>query len=84
MTRILAAAAALALSAVPVAAALPEGARAPLFTAKGARAGKAVSIDLAKELRKGPVVLYFFPAAFTAGCNICLLYTSDAPTICSV
>jgi len=70
MTRILAAAAALALSAVPVAAALPEGARAPLFTAKGARAGKAVSIDLAKELRKGPVVLYFFPAAFTAGCNI--------------
>ena len=70
MTRILAAAAALALSAVPVAAALPDGAKAPMFTAKGARAGKPVSIDLANELKKGPVVLYFFPAAFTAGCNI--------------
>lgn len=72
MTRtfIAAFAAALALSAAPLAAALPDGAKAPQFTAKGARAGKAVSIDLAKELKKGPVVLYFFPAAFTAGCNI--------------
>jgi thioredoxin-dependent peroxiredoxin len=63
------AAAAAALTA-PSAAALPEGAKAPLFTAKGARAGKPVTVDLRKELRKGPVVLYFFPAAFTAGCNI--------------
>jgi thioredoxin-dependent peroxiredoxin len=62
--------AALACVAGPLAAALPEGAKAPMFTAKGARAGKPVSIDLAKELKKGPVVLYFFPAAFTAGCNI--------------
>ena len=62
--------AAFALVSTPLGAALPEGAQAPLFAAKGARAGKAVSIDLAKELRKGPVVLYFFPAAFTAGCNI--------------
>lgn len=70
MTRILLAAAALAVVSAPLAAALTEGAKAPLFTAKGARAGKAVSIDLGKELKKGPVVLYFFPAAFTAGCNI--------------
>lgn len=71
MTRFLmAAATALALSATPLAAALPEGAKAPTFTAKGARAGKPVSIDLASELKKGPVVLYFFPAAFTSGCNI--------------
>ena len=71
MTRFLmAAATALALSATPLAAALPEGARAPMFAAKGARAGKPVSIDLASELKKGPVVLYFFPAAFTSGCNI--------------
>lgn len=70
MIRIALAATALALSAVPTAAALPEGARAPLFAAKGARAGEPVTVDLAKELRKGPVVLYFFPAAFTSGCNI--------------
>ena len=60
----------LALAAAPLAAALSEGTKAPLFSAKGARAGKAVSIDLARELKKGPVVLYFFPGAFTAGCNI--------------
>lgn len=69
-TFIAASAAALALSAAPLGAALADGAKAPTFTAKGARAGKPVSIDLAKELKKGPVVLYFFPAAFTAGCNI--------------
>jgi peroxiredoxin len=69
-TFIAASAAALALSAAPLAAAIADGAKAPTFTAKGARAGKPVSIDLAKELKKGPVVLYFFPAAFTAGCNI--------------
>lgn len=70
MIRTLLAAAALAVVAVPLAAALPEGAKAPMFAAKGARAGKAVAVDLRKELKKGPVVLYFFPAAFTAGCNI--------------
>lgn len=70
MTRTLAFPAALAIAAAPLAAALPEGAKAPLFVAEGARAGKAVSVDLGKELEKGPVVLYFFPAAFTAGCNI--------------
>lgn len=63
-------AAAIALFAGPLAAALPEGAKAPSFTAKGARAGKPVTVDLAKELKRGPVVLYFFPATFTAGCNI--------------
>lgn len=62
--------AAVGLASGPLAAALADGAKAPMFVAKGARAGKAVSIDLAKELKKGPVVLYFFPAAFTAGCNI--------------
>ena len=67
---ILAAAAVLALTSAPLAAALPDGAKAPLFAAQGARAGKTVSIDLQKELKKGPVVLYFFPAAFTSGCNI--------------
>jgi peroxiredoxin len=65
-----ASAAALALAATPLAAALTEGAKAPMFAAKGARAGKEISFDLAKALKNGPVVLYFFPAAFTPGCNI--------------
>lgn len=58
------------LATAPAIGALPDGAKAPTFVAKGARAGKPVSIDLARELKKGPVVLYFFPGAFTAGCNI--------------
>ena len=66
----LSALAALALVAAPVQAALKEGATAPTFVAKGAMAGKPVTFDLAKSLKKGPVVLYFFPAAFTPGCNI--------------
>lgn len=70
MIRTILASAAFALAATPAAAALRHGAKAPMFAAKGARAGKPVSIDLKTELRKGPVVLYFFPAAFTSGCNI--------------
>lgn len=66
----LAALAALALVAAPAHATLPKGAAAPTFVAKGAQAGKPITFDLAQALKKGPVVLYFFPAAFTPGCNI--------------
>ena len=62
--------AALALVAAPVQAALKEGATAPTFVAKGAMAGKPVTFDLKKALKKGPVVLYFYPKAFTQGCTI--------------
>ena len=51
-------------------AALAPGAAAPNFTTKGALAGKPFDFTLAQALRKGPVVLYFFPAAFTPGCTI--------------
>ena len=51
-------------------AALPVGAPAPEFKATAFQAGKESSFDLAKALKKGPVVLYFFPAAHTAGCNL--------------
>lgn len=67
-TRLLLAALLLPLS-VPLEAALAPGARAPIFTANGAVAGKPTSINLAAALKKGPVVLYFFPAAYTGGCN---------------
>lgn len=63
--------AALLLSfAVPASAALPVGAPAPDFTTRGALAGKVFKLNLAEQLKKGPVVLYFFPAAFTPGCTL--------------
>ena len=55
--------------AAPACAALAPGAQAPDFTTRGAVAGKVVKVHLADLLKKGPVVLYFFPAAFTGGCN---------------
>jgi thioredoxin-dependent peroxiredoxin len=54
----------------PVLAAIPVGAVAPQFVTQGALGGKTFSFDLASALKKGPVVLYFFPAAFTSGCTI--------------
>ncbi|MCW2380976.1 MULTISPECIES: peroxiredoxin [unclassified Sphingobium] len=50
-------------------AALPVGAKAPDFETRGALAGKVFSVKLSDALKKGPVVLYFFPAAFTKGCT---------------
>lgn len=67
--RLALAAATLACIAAPVSAALAPGARAPDFTTRGAIAGKVFTVHLADQLKKGPVVLYFFPAAFTSGCN---------------
>ncbi len=64
---------ALALAAAiasPAAAALPVGARAPNIVTTGAIAGKPFQLHLARELRKGPVVLYFYPKAFTKGCTL--------------
>ncbi|HUE78189.1 MAG TPA: redoxin domain-containing protein [Sphingomicrobium sp.] len=56
-------------AAAPAAAALPAGAKAPDFVTTGAIAGKPFQLHLKRELRKGPVVLYFFPKAFTKGCT---------------
>ncbi len=64
------AAVSLAFAVGPALASLAKGEKAPTFTAKGAMAGKPITVDLKAALKKGPVVLYFFPAAFTAGCNI--------------
>lgn len=58
------------LGAVPVQAALPVGANAPDFTAEAALGGKTFTFKLAEALRKGPVVLYFYPRAFTSGCTV--------------
>lgn len=45
------------------------GAIAPMFTTQGALAGKPFTLDLAEQLKKGPLVLYFFPKVFTSGCT---------------
>jgi thioredoxin-dependent peroxiredoxin len=55
--------------AYPAVAALKEGAKAPEFTAPASLAGKEFTFALKDALKKGPVVVYFYPAAFTGGCN---------------
>lgn len=58
------------LAAAPASAALQKGARVPALKTQGAMAGNAFSFDLQQALKKGPVVLYFFPKAFTQGCTL--------------
>jgi peroxiredoxin len=70
MRRTFAAVFALGLAASAAHAALPVGATAPDFNAQASQAGKEFPFSLAAALKKGPVVLYFFPAAFTSGCTI--------------
>ena len=56
--------------ATPLYAALQPGTTAPSFTTQATLAGKPFTFSLADALRSGPVVLYFYPAAFTKGCTI--------------
>ena len=63
------ASAAIAFSS-PATAALKVGANAPNFVTTGALAGKPFKLRLSDQLKKGPVVLYFFPKAFTKGCTL--------------
>src|SRR5271168_333761 len=58
------------LMAAPLYAALLPGAQAPDFTTQATLAGKPFTFSLAAALKKGPVVLYFYPAAFTPGCTV--------------
>lgn len=56
--------------ASPTLAALKAGSKAPDFSAPAYLAGKPFTFKLADALKKGPVVVYFFPAAHTPGCNL--------------
>jgi len=60
----------LSLLALPAGAALKPGVTAPEFTAQASFAGKSFHYSLKNALKKGPVVVYFFPSAFTSGCDI--------------
>jgi peroxiredoxin len=49
---------------------LSKGTKAPMFTAEASQAGKDFKFSLKKALANGPVVLYFYPAAYTGGCDL--------------
>lgn len=68
--RLLLTALSMSLLASPAAAALTVGTKAPNFVTSGAVGGKPFKLDLAEQLRHGPVVLYFYPKAFTKGCTL--------------
>src|SRR3979411_85430 len=59
-----------AVFSAPSNAALKPRAQAPDFTTQATLAGKTFKFSLANSLKKGPVVLYFYPAAFTPGCTV--------------
>lgn len=58
------------LISLPVFAALKVGEMAPDFSARGSMGGKEFNFSLEKALKKGPVVVYFFPSAYTKGCDL--------------
>ena len=60
----------LVLTVSPSLAALKQGDTAPDFKAQASLAGKDFTFSLRDALKKGPVVVYFYPAAFTGGCNL--------------
>lgn len=55
---------------LPVLAALQTGAKAPDFKAQASLAGKEFTFSLRNALKQGPVVVYFYPSAYTQGCNV--------------
>src|SRR6516225_7628227 len=69
MRRVLVCALTAVLAALPALASLPNGTRAPDINTAATLAGKEFTFSLADALKKGPVVLYFYPAAFTPGCT---------------
>jgi len=55
---------------MPALAALKQGDSAPAFTGQASLAGKEFKFSLQDSLKKGPVVVYFYPSAYTQGCNV--------------
>ncbi len=58
------------VAALPSFAALKQGDTAPQFKTRASLAGKEFDFSLADALKKGPVVVYFYPSAYTGGCNV--------------
>jgi peroxiredoxin len=55
---------------LPALAALNVADRAPDFSARASLAGKEFNFSLQDALKKGPVVVYFYPSAYTKGCDL--------------
>jgi len=70
MNRLLLGIALSVLVSLPLLAALKVGDKAPDFSARGSLAGKEFGFSLEAALKKGPVVVYFFPSAYTKGCDL--------------
>lgn len=70
MKRLLLGALVMSVVALPAMAALKQGDKAPQFTAKASLAGTTFTFSLKKALSKGPVVVYFYPSAYTGGCDL--------------
>jgi len=70
MNKMLLGVAACLLLSLPVLAALKTGEMAPDFSARGSLGGKEFDFSLQQALKKGPVVVYFFPSAYTKGCDL--------------
>jgi peroxiredoxin len=70
MKRLLIGCLAMSLISLPAFAALKAGDTAPQFNAQASLAGKTFNYSLKKALKKGPVVVYFYPSSFTGGCNL--------------
>jgi peroxiredoxin Q/BCP len=58
------------IASMPALAALQAGVSAPAFTAQASLAGKPLTFSLKDALAKGPVVVYFYPSAYTGGCDL--------------
>jgi len=78
MRKFIVAVVAAAFVGTPALAELPVGSKAPDFKTTGAVAGKPFKLHLADQLKHGPLVLYFFPKAFTSGCTAEAHAFSDA------
>jgi thioredoxin-dependent peroxiredoxin len=70
MKRLLLGCVVMSLASLPAGADLKPGDAAPEFTAQASMNGKAFHYSLKTALSKGPVVVYFYPSAYTGGCNI--------------
>src|SRR4029450_7041602 len=70
MKRVIVAALMVSVIVIPARAALKRGDKAPDFSSKASLAGKEFAFSLSEARKKGPVVVYFYPSAFTGGCNI--------------
>lgn len=78
MRHLIAAAVLAAVAVTPLSAALTVGTKAPDFTTMGSLNGKPFKLHLAEQLMHGPLVLYFYPKAFTEGCTLEAKAFSDA------